>query len=141
MVRAFLPMQLSTRDGLCTIINVSSSGALSARAENGAYRTPKLAILRWTESLQLDYDSRGLLAYCVNPGAIKAEITKVVPQQVRDALTHHPSIAGDTIAWLAAERKDWLAGRYVSCPWDMEELAKRKDETVGMDKLKISMVS
>lgn len=141
MVRSFLPMQLSTRDGLCTIINVSSSGALSARAGNGAYRTSKLAILRWTESLQLDYGSQGLLAYCVNPGAIKTEITKVVPQKVRDALPHHPSIAGDTIVWLATERKDWLAGRYVSCPWDMEELAKRKDEIVGMDKLKISMVS
>lgn len=141
MVRAFLPMQLSTPGGLCTMINLSSSGALTARAGNGGYRTSKLAITRWTESLQLDYGSQGLLVYCVNPGAIKTEITKVVPQKIRDALPHHPSLAGDTIAWLAAERKDWLAGRYVSCPWDMEELVERKDEIVGMDKLKITMAS
>lgn len=121
--------------------NLSSSGALSARARNGGYRTSKLTILRWTESLQLDYGSQGLLAYCVNSGAITTEITKVVPQKVRDAFPHHPSVAGDTIAWLAAERKGWLAGRYVSCPRGMQELAKRKDEIVELDKLKISVPS
>lgn len=139
MVRTFLPMQLSTPDGLCTIINVSSSGALSARADNGGYRSSKLAILRWTETLQLEYASQGLLAYCINPGAIRTEITKVVPQEVRDKLPHHPAIAGDTIAWLASERREWLAGRYVSCPWDMEQLVEKKAEIVERDLLKMSL--
>jgi len=143
MARTFLPMQLSTRagvDGLCTMINVSSSGALSARPGSASYRSSKLAILRWTETLQLEYGDKGLLTFCVNPGAIKTRITENEPKKVRDALPHRPEMAGDTIAWLAAERREWLGGRYVSCPWDMEELMKKKDEIVEKDKLKVRMV-
>ncbi|PVH72607.1 NAD(P)-binding protein, partial [Cadophora sp. DSE1049] len=142
MAHTFLPMQLSTRashDGLCTMINVSSSGALSARSLSGGYRSSKLAILRWTESLQLEYGDVGLLAFCVNPGAIKTRITEAAPEMMRNALPHRPDIAGDTIAWLAAERRDWLGGRYASCPWDMEELMRKKDEIMEKDKLKMRM--
>ncbi|KAF2425346.1 NAD(P)-binding protein [Tothia fuscella] len=142
MTRIFLPMQLSSRasnNGLCTIINVSSSGALTARPGSGSYRSSKLAILRWTETLQLEYGDKGLLTFCVNPGAIRTEITRNEPQELRDALPHRPDIAGDTITWLAAERKEWLGGRYVNCPWDMEELMKKKDEIIEKDKLKMRM--
>lgn len=142
MARVFLPMQLSTRtktDGLCTMINVASSGALSVRPGSGSYRSSKLAVLRWTESLQLEYGDQGLLTFCVNPGAIKTKITEGTPEVVRNALPDSPGIAGDTIAWLAAERKEWLGGRYVSCPWDMEELLKKKDEIIEKDLLKLRM--
>ncbi|KIN00047.1 hypothetical protein OIDMADRAFT_181275 [Oidiodendron maius Zn] len=143
MARTFLPTQLSTRassGGLCTMINVASSGALSARPGSGSYWSSKLAILRWTESLQLEYGVEGLLTFCVNPGAIKTKITETLPEMVRDALPDSPDIAGDTIVWLAAERREWLGGRYVSCPWDMEELMKKKDEIIEKDKLKMRMV-
>ncbi|KAL2205788.1 NAD(P)-binding protein [Sarocladium strictum] len=139
--RTFLPMQLAARaDGsLCTMINLSSSGGLSPRQENGSYRTSKLAVLRWSETLQLEYGDQGLLAYCVNPGAIKTPMSKALPDSIRDLLPDKPDIAGDTIFWLAANRKEWLAGRYVSCPWDMEELLAKKDEIVEKDLLKMRM--
>ncbi|CAH0030138.1 unnamed protein product [Clonostachys rhizophaga] len=143
VTRAFLPLQLSTRasaNGSCTIINVASSGALSARPGSGSYRSSKLAVLRWTETLQLEYGDQGLWTFCVNPGAIKTKITENAPAQVRDALPDRPDIAGDTIAWLAAERREWLGGRYVSCPWDMEELMNKKDEIVEKDGLKMRIV-
>jgi NAD(P)-dependent dehydrogenase (short-subunit alcohol dehydrogenase family) len=144
MARAFLPNLLSTRaehgDGLCTMVNVSSSGALSARPASTGYRSSKLAVTRWSESLQLDYADEGLLTFSVNPGAIKTEITKGgVPDHIRDRLPDRPDIAGDTIVWLAATRPEWLAGRYVSCPWDMEELRQMKDDIVKEDKLKLKM--
>lgn len=50
-----------------------------------------------------------------------------------------PELAGDTIAWLTSQRKDWLAGRYVSCNWDMPELFARRDEIVEKDLLKLKM--
>ncbi|KAL0930060.1 uncharacterized protein CTRU02_214880 [Colletotrichum truncatum] len=144
MARAFLPLLLSTRttnaDGLCTMINVASSGALSARPGSASYRSSKLAVLRWTESLQLEYGAEGLVTFCVNPGAIKTKITERLPEATRNMLPHSPDIAGDTIAWLAAGRKEWLGGRYVSCPWDMEELTEMKDDIVENDKLKIRIV-
>ncbi|CAP80426.1 Pc12g07990, partial [Penicillium rubens Wisconsin 54-1255] len=60
MARAFLAMQLSTRanGGSCIMINLASSSALTARPAGGSYRSSKLAILRWTESLQLEYGDR-----------------------------------------------------------------------------------
>ncbi|EKG19808.1 Short-chain dehydrogenase/reductase SDR [Macrophomina phaseolina MS6] len=143
MARAFLPVQLSARassGALCTMINVASSGALSARPGSASYRSSKLAVLRWTESLQLEYGDQGLLAFCVNPGAIKTKITEHTPKEVRDKLPDRPDVAGDTIGWLAAERREWLGGRYVSCTWDMEELMEQKDEIIEKDKLKIRMV-
>ncbi|KAH9205335.1 hypothetical protein DL95DRAFT_397705 [Leptodontidium sp. 2 PMI_412] len=143
MARTFLPMQLATfasTNGMCTMVNVSSSGALSARPASGSYRSSKLAILRWTETLQLEYVDKGLLAFCVNPGAIKTKITENLPETVRNALPDHPSVAGDTIVWLAAERREWLGGRYVSCTWDMEELLEKKDEIIEHDKLKMRIV-
>lgn len=143
MARTFLPMQLSSyakSGGSCIMINVSSSGALSVRPGSGSYRSSKLAVLRWTESLQVEYAEQGLLTFCVNPGAIKTKITEGAPEAVRNALPHQPDIAGDTIAWLASERREWLGGRYVSCPWDMEELVAKKDEIVEQDKLKLRMV-
>ncbi|RKK98492.1 hypothetical protein BFJ68_g13567 [Fusarium oxysporum] len=143
MARVFLPLQISSHsesNGSCIMINVSSSGALSVRPGSGSYRTSKLAVLRWTESLQVEYGEQGLLAFCVNPGAIKTKITEGAPEAVRNALPHRPDIAGDTIAWLASERREWLGGRYMSCPWDMEELIAKKDEIVKEDKLKLRMV-
>ena len=142
MTRAFLPMQLQARSngkGLCVMINVSSSGALSVRKGGASYRTSKLAVLRWTEALNLEHGDDGLIAFCVNPGAIKTHMTVNEPEELRNRLPHRPEVAGDTIAWLSAERRPWLGGRYISCPWDMEELLKRKDEIVQGNKLKVSI--
>jgi NAD(P)-dependent dehydrogenase (short-subunit alcohol dehydrogenase family) len=142
MTRSFLPTQLSSpasHNALCTMINVASSGALSVRAGSSSYRTSKLAVVRWTETMQLEYMEKGLLTFCVNPGAIKTKITEGTPETIRNKLPDHPDIAGDTIAWLAAERREWLGGRYVSCPWDMEELMSREREIVEGDKLKLRM--
>ncbi|POS70811.1 hypothetical protein DHEL01_v210797 [Diaporthe helianthi] len=146
MARAFLPMQLSTRasadgaGGLCTMINLSSSGALSIRPGGASYRSSKLAVMRWTESVQVEYADQGLLAYCVNPGAIKTKLSEGnLPDSLRDKFPHRADMPGDTIAWLAAERREWLGGRYVSCHWDMEELMGKKDEIVEGDKLKLKM--
>lgn len=119
MARSFLSMLLSSRkvhQGLCTMVNVASSGALTARPGSSSYRSSKLAVLRWTEMVQLEYADQGLLAFCVNPGAVKTEITKTAPEVVRDAFPNRPEIAGDMIVWLAAKRMDWLGGRYVDCP-------------------------
>ena len=48
-------------------------------------------------------------------------------------------IAADTMCFLTAEKRDWLAGRYVSCPWDMPEFLSMEKEIVEGDKLKMRM--
>lgn len=138
MARIFLPSILSSESK--TMLNLASSGALSARPAGASYRSSKLAIMRWTESLQLEYGGEGLLTYCVNPGSIRTQLSASIGEQARAGLRDQPSMAGDTIVWLAAERREWLGGRYVSCPWDMEELIAMEEEIVKDDKLKLRMV-
>lgn len=48
-------------------------------------------------------------------------------------------LAGDTISFLTATRRDWLAGRYISVNWDMLEFLGREDEIVKGEKLKMRM--
>lgn len=58
---------------------------------------------------------------------------------IATGLTDTPALAGDTIAFLTQGRREWLAGRYVSCQWDMEELMARETEIVEGNKLKMRM--
>ncbi|KAJ4251390.1 hypothetical protein NW762_011372 [Fusarium torreyae] len=142
MARAFLPSLLASytsNGGLCTMVNVASSGALSVRPGSSAYRTSKLVVQRRTEAVQVEYTDQGLLAYCVSPGSINAEITKTAPESVRNAFSDKPDVAGDTIVWLGANRKDWLRGRHVSCVWDIEEVMQKKDEIIPGDTLRLRM--
>jgi uncharacterized protein YecT (DUF1311 family) len=56
------------------------------------------------------------------------------------ALSDNPSMTGDFIAFLTQSQRAWLAGRYLSCTWDMEELLARQDEIVREDKLKVRLL-
>lgn len=138
MSRIFLPSLLSSPTKI--MLNLSSSGALSARSAGASYRCSKLAILRWTESLQLEYGGEGLLTFCVNPGSVRTELSRGIGEGARAGLRDQPGMAGNTIVWLAGERREWLGGRYVSCAWDMEELVGMEEEIVREDKLKLRMV-
>jgi hypothetical protein len=55
-------------------------------------------------------------------------------------LIDKPDLAGDTLAWLTQERREWLGGRYVSVNWDMPEFIAKKNEIVQDDKLKMRIV-
>jgi hypothetical protein len=49
-------------------------------------------------------------------------------------------LSADTLVFLVREKRDWLAGRYVNCTWDMPELMAQKEEIVKGDKLKVRLV-
>ena len=44
------------------------------------------------------------------------------------------------MVYLTQEKRDWLAGRYVSCKWDMPQFLAKKEEIVKGDKLKMRLV-
>lgn len=54
-------------------------------------------------------------------------------------LTDTSDVAADTIVFLTQKRQEWLAGRYVSCTWDMPEFFAKKEEIVEGDLLKVRM--
>jgi hypothetical protein len=49
-------------------------------------------------------------------------------------------LSADSLCWMTSERREWFAGRYLSCNWDMEEFMAKKDEIVKGDMLKFRMV-
>lgn len=49
-------------------------------------------------------------------------------------------MAADTIVFLTQEKREWLAGRYISCTWDMPQFLAKEAEIVEGDKLKVRLV-
>lgn len=50
-----------------------------------------------------------------------------------------PELPAATLVFLLSEKRDWLAGRYVSCEWDMAEFLSKKDEIIKNNKLKCKL--
>jgi hypothetical protein len=49
-------------------------------------------------------------------------------------------MGADSMVFLTQERREWLAGRYISLGWDMPTLLSRQEEIVKGDKLKMRLV-
>ncbi|KAI0179395.1 oxidoreductase-like protein, partial [Hypoxylon sp. FL1284] len=131
----------SPPDALRTVVNTNSVAALNLRPMASAYGASKAAGLKLTEFLLVEAAPKGLLAYSVHPGAVRTKLARDgMPPETLAGLSDDVGLAGDTVCWLAAERREWLAGRYISCTWDMEELLGRKAEIVDGDKLKVRLV-
>lgn len=152
VTRELLPLLLEGEGK--TIVNISSVGAHYLSLGASGYQSTKFALLRFTEFICAEYASRGILAYCVHPGAVSTELGRKMPQQVWECkksytkseniadivdLTDTPELAGDTLVSLTANKQEWLAGRYISVNWDMPELYSRQEEIVKEDKLKMRM--
>ncbi|XXH04052.1 hypothetical protein Hte_010463 [Hypoxylon texense] len=137
----FIPLLLSSPAGLKTMVNINSVAAHNLRPMASAYGTSKAAVLKLTEFLLVEAASEGLLAYSVHPGAVLTELARDgMPPETLPGLSDTVELAGDTVAWLSSERREWLAGRYISSTWDMEELLERKSEIVEGEKLKVRLV-
>lgn len=138
MSRAFIPLVLKSE--LRTVVNISSVGAHSTFKGASGYQSSKLAGLRFSEFLNIDYGEEGLLAYSVHPGGVVTDLAQNMPTEVQSRLLiDQPELAGETIPWLTHQKRDWLAGRYVNCTWDMSELMGRKEDILKGDLLKVRM--
>ncbi|KAI0074435.1 putative oxidoreductase [Panus rudis PR-1116 ss-1] len=141
VTRAAIPLLLDTSDGLKTIVNLSSIAAHFIDPGLSGYQTTKLALLRFTEFIMAEYREKGIIAYGVHPGAVITELAKALPEKLLAAVFKDtPNLAADTFVWLVKERREWLAGRYVSVTWDMQELEQLKEDIVKKDLLKVRLI-
>jgi NAD(P)-dependent dehydrogenase (short-subunit alcohol dehydrogenase family) len=139
MSKVFLPLILASSQK--TIVNVSSVGSINVVNLGGsAYMVSKHAVNRFTEFLLTEYAKDGLLAYVIHPGGVKTEMGVRMPEHTHVYLTDTTTLGGDTLNWLTRERREWLAGRYISANFDLEEVESRKKEIVDGDKLKERLV-
>ncbi|KAL9084004.1 MAG: hypothetical protein Q9165_008280 [Trypethelium subeluteriae] len=138
MSRAFIPLLLKSE--LKTVVNLTSGGALLALRGASGYQSSKFAMLRFSEFLVADYGEQGLLAYSVHPGGVATDLARNMPKEAQmKFLVDQPGLPGETIPWLTSKKRDWLAGRYINCQWDMEEFERRKQDVVDGDLLKVRL--
>ncbi|CAM1504641.1 Fc.00g022320.m01.CDS01 [Cosmosporella sp. VM-42] len=129
VTRAFLP-QILERGGDKTVVNLSSIAVNLLSPGGSAYQTSKLAVQRFTEFLDADHGPDGILTYGIHPGGVLTDMGKRLPKERQAALTETPKLAADTVVYLTEKRREWLAARYLSATWDMEELLSKKKEIV-----------
>lgn len=67
------------------------------------------------------------------------ELAKAMPKETHVFLTDVPELGAESIVWLTGERRDWLAGRYVSVNWDMQEFEGMREEIEKGDLLKVQL--
>ena len=137
--RAFMPLILAEKDSLKTIVNISSMWALTYWPESSAYQMTKLALVRFSQILCSEYGDQGILSFSLHPGSTMTELAKPLKQEIAQFLIDKPELGGDTIVWLTAERREWLAGRFMNAQWDMQELSEKKDRIVKEDHLKMRL--
>ncbi|KAF1996393.1 NAD(P)-binding protein [Amniculicola lignicola CBS 123094] len=133
--RSFIPLVLASPTKI--IVNLSSIGAHFTHSGASSYQTTKLAVLRLTEFIAVDYPE--ILAIAVHPGGVMTNMAKAMPEAFHGLLVDTPELAADSMIWLVKERREWLQGRYVSVCWDVEELEGRREEIIKGDLLKVRM--
>ena len=141
VTRSLLPLLLKTEGGLKTVLNISSVGALRQRPGASGYQTTKLAVLRFGEFLNAEYGDQGLLSYGAHPGGVMTELAKNMPQETHGMLSDKAELGAETFVWLTGQRREWLAGRYLSVNWDMEEFETMKDRVVEEELLKLKVTA
>ncbi|GAB7359389.1 hypothetical protein MBLNU230_g6040t1 [Neophaeotheca triangularis] len=137
--RAFLPLLLKSKQGLKTIVAVSSIAAHIAMKGASGYQTGKLALCRFCEFIMVEYGEQGIQALCIHPGGVLTDLAKASPEEYQHLWIDKPELAGDSTVWLTAVRREWLAGRYVDVTWDMAELEGKREKIVEGDLLKVRL--
>lgn len=141
IMRQFIPILLNSPGGSKTIVTVSSVGAHCVTPGLSGYQTSKLAVLRLTEFAQSEYGDQGLLTYCIHPGNIPTSMLGGKPEGILEPIfVETPELSADSLVYLTATKRDWLAGRYINVTWDMPELMTKEAEIVRRDMLKVRLV-
>lgn len=139
MARAFIPIILKDSRSLKTIVNLTSIFGQTFNPGGSAYQITKFASMRFSEFCNAEYGDQGLLSYHVHPGGVGTDLARTLPPNTAQFLLDTPELGADTMVFLTAEKREWLAGRYLSAQWDMEELLEKREKIVKEDHLKMRM--
>ncbi|KAF2168627.1 hypothetical protein M409DRAFT_65517 [Zasmidium cellare ATCC 36951] len=118
---------------------LQGAGAFVSLPGASACQGSKTAQIRLNDFLLSEYGDQGLIAFAIHPAGAKTESALKMPEDSHHYLTQTPELAADTIVWMTRERRQWLSGRFVYGPVDMEELLAKKDEIVQKDLLKVKL--
>ena len=80
-----------------------------------------------------------MLCFGIQPGGVATELALNLPKDMHGLLVDTPELCADMMVWLTAERREWLAGRYIAVNWDVDELLEKKEKIVEEDLLKVRL--
>lgn len=85
MLNAFLPFMVETAavQGTVDIINLCSIGAHLVLKGASAYQASKLALLRLSEFVEVEYGDKAVNCFAVNPGGVLTELSKSIGEELR----------------------------------------------------------
>ncbi len=103
------------------IINISSVVGVMGNAGQTNYSTAKAAILGFTKSLAREVASLGITVNAVAPGFINTEMTKKLPEEVREVWLQQvplrrwgePEEVAQVVAFLASRAAEYITGQTI----------------------------
>ncbi|KZT50614.1 NAD(P)-binding protein [Calocera cornea HHB12733] len=106
-------------------IFVGSVGGQLRVSGSSAYQTTKHVINRVAEFAHLEHGTAGVKVFSLHPGGVKTELSKAGGERLLSILNDDVTLGPWTMVRLVSGSEDYLAGRYVSAAWDLDEVAER----------------
>ncbi|KAM3073522.1 hypothetical protein ACMFMG_004583 [Clarireedia jacksonii] len=131
IVHAFLPLLLTGSEK--TLINMVSSSSSALKPGSGSNMLAEMINQQMTDCLMIDHGHQNLLAYSMH---LSESPTKGRLCPASQDHLHESGLDGNTIVFLTAKRREWLAGRHISSSQNVRELLAHKDAIVRDDLLR-----
>lgn len=118
--KAVLRPMMKARSG--RIINISSVVGITGNAGQTNYAAAKAGVIGFTKSMAKEVGSRGITVNCVAPGFIDTDMTKDLPEAVKEALLVNiplarlgePEEIASAVAFLASENAGYITGETIN---------------------------
>lgn len=101
------------------IVNISSVVGVHGNAGQANYAASKAGLIGLTKTTALEYASRGITANAIAPGFIDTDMTKVLPEKVKEAMLQqiplrqfgNPEDVAKAAAFLASDDARYITGQ------------------------------
>ena len=115
-----IPYMMKARSG--RIINISSVVGVSGNAGQTNYSASKAGIIGFTKSLAKEIASRNILVNAVAPGFIETDMTNILKDEVKQAISKQIPLnrmgkaedVANVVKFLASEDSSYITGQVIS---------------------------